>query len=152
MTSKLKLELLWWLLTAIIVVAVLVPIFLKIEDYPFYFMNVIFVVVFLTFGRYIFLLKHTFLAHRRYLMVAIILVSPILISYLISNINFFQTYLDEEGMDAIVGHLPFGERNGMIGYIRNELLLFGVGSVITAIVLPFRLVLSLWRSYNGTKV
>lgn len=152
MTPKLKLELLCWVLTVVIAAAVLLPIWLKIEDYPFWASNVLFIFIFITFSRYIFLLKHTFIAHRPYIKTGIILVSAIIIAYLINEINFFQTYLDEEGLDAIVGHLPFSERNGMAGYIRNQLLLFGVGSVMTAFILPLRLVLSLWRGHNRDTV
>lgn len=146
--QKLKLELLWWLLTFIIVIAVLFPIFYKLPTYPFTAVNVIFILIFITFIRYVFSLPNTFLAHYQFVKVGIILVCPIIIFYLISQVNYFQTFMDEEGMDALVGSLPYDERNDMASYIRNELLLFGVGSIVSAIFLPLRLVLSIWRGYN----
>ena len=148
MQKKLQLELLWGLLSLIVVIAVLFPIFYKLDHYPFTSINVIFILVFITFTRYVFLLRDTFLASLQYVKIAIILLSPIIIFYLINEINYFQTFMDEEGMDALVGNLAYDERNDMANYIKNELLLFGVGSIVSALFLPLRLVLSVWRGYN----
>jgi hypothetical protein len=62
--SKLKgrLELIWWTFTILAVVAVLLPIRLQTQGYPFYLANAIYVVIFITFSRYAFFLKHTFIA------------------------------------------------------------------------------------------
>ncbi|MEL7021241.1 MAG: hypothetical protein AAGK47_06520 [Bacteroidota bacterium] len=148
MDKRISLELYWWLFTAIIGIAILLPILYKVPNYLFLLPNIIFIVAFVTFARYIFLLKHTFLAHQQRLKIAIVLVSAIVIFYLISQINAFQTFLDEEGPDILVNHLPVSEQQSMANYIRSEYLFFGVGSVIAAAILPFRLIISVWRSYN----
>ena len=67
---------------------------------------------------------------------------------LVNQINLFQTFLDENGFEGLVGDLPFGKRENMAKFIRAEMLFFGVGSVISAIILPFRLVISVWRTRN----
>jgi hypothetical protein len=36
----------------------------------------------------------------------------------------------------------------MTQYIRSEFLFFGVGSVIVSILLPFRMIISVWRTKN----
>ena len=148
MDKRISLELYWWLFTLIIVVAILFPILNKLPDYPFLLPNIVFIVTFITFTRYMFLLEHTFLAYQQRLKVAIILVSAIIIFYLISEINTFQTFLDEEGPDTLVNTLPTSQQRSMASYIRSEYLFFGVGSVIAAVVLPFRLMISIWRNYN----
>ncbi|MFK7934797.1 MAG: hypothetical protein AB8G22_14905 [Saprospiraceae bacterium] len=147
MDKRISLEFYWWIFTAIIAVAILFPILNKIPDYPFLIPNVVFIVAFVTFTRFIFLLEHTFIAHQQYLKIAIVLVSLIVIFYLINQINIFQTFLDEEGPDVLVKHLSAGQQS-MANYIRSEYLFFGVGSVIAVIILPFRLIVSIWRSYN----
>lgn len=141
-------ELIWWLITAILVAAILYPILKYTNDYPFLSLNIIYIIVFVTFSRYIFLLRYTVLANAHLVKVAIILVSIPIIAYLIGGINFFQTYIDENGMDSFLSQGSVLSQEQIGSFIRNELILFGVGSVMAAIVLPFRLVVSLWRWKN----
>lgn len=145
---SLKMELIWWLVTAILVAAILYPILQYTNDYPFLSLNIIYIVVFVTFSRHIFLLRYTILANAHLVKVAIILLSVPIIAYLIGGINFFQTYIDENGMDSFLSSSSALSQEQIGSFIRNELILFGVGSVIAAILLPFRLVISLWRWKN----
>ena len=152
MSATLKLELYWWLFTIIVAIAVLVPIYQRLPDYPFYTSNILHIVLFVTFTRYAFLLPHTFLA-RRQLWKGIVFVLCLFVLFrIIENINFFQTWLDEEGTDALVGHLAFDQRKSMIDYVRSEYLLFGVGSAIATVFLQLRLIVSAWRFHNYGKV
>lgn len=149
MNKKLKLELSWWLITLLIVLGVLLPIYMSIATtYPFYFINVVYIVVFVTLARYIFLLKYTFLAERQRLKLIIFFLCIPLVFYLIQELNYFQTFLDEEGFEAVVGSLSLQSQDSMVKYIRNEMLLFAVGGVISGIVLPIRLMISIWRLRN----
>jgi hypothetical protein len=70
------------------------------------------------------------------------------IFYLVSNINYFQTYLDEQGVLSFMAHLDPEDIDRLSQYIHSELLLFSVGSVIVSALLPFRLIQSVWRQYN----
>ena len=148
MDKRVLLELIWWLITAILLIGVLLPIYTNVPNYPFYFINAIYIITFITLTRYIFLLKHTFLAKRQRIKLILIFLCIPFVFYLGQELNYFQTFLDEEGLDAVVGALPFLDRAGMIQYIRNEMILFGVGSIICGIVLPFRLMISIWRIRN----
>ena len=146
---SLVLEIVWWIFTLLLVAGVLYPIYSKANaTYPFYKSTILFVVVFVTFTRYIFLLKHTFLAHFEKLKLAIILFSAITIFLLVNELNFFQTHLDEKGIGSFLGHLSLPEQDSLGAYIRNVLLFFGAGSIIAAIVLPLRLVVSIWLGRN----
>ena len=145
---NIRLEIIWWIFTLILIAGVLYPILAKIDDYPFLLINIIFIIVFVTFTRYIFLLKHTFLAKQQIIKIGIILISIPVIFMLINQINVFQTFLDENGIEGIVGDLPFGKREQIAKFIRAEMLFFGVGSVIGSIILPFRLLISVWRTRN----
>ncbi len=144
-----RLELVWWLITAIIVAIILGPILYKLPDYQFLWPNLVFILVMVTFTRYIFFLKYTFLATWRNIKVAIIFLCIFIAFLLVQEINLFQTFLDENGVEAIVGSLPRTEQGSMMKFIKSEMLLFGVGAVITCGVLPLRLVVSIWRRWNG---
>lgn len=148
MDKKLQLELIFWLFTIIIGIAVLIPVYNNIPDYPFWVQNIVFIITSITVTRYIFLLKHTFIAKRQLVKVALIFLFIPIIFYLIQGMNYFQTYLDEEGIDALVGHLPYESRDNIFKYMRSELLLFGTMAVISSILFPLRLILSIWRTHN----
>lgn len=144
-----KLELIWWVLTAIIAIGILYPIYNKVEfNFPFYRSNLLFIIVFITFTRLIFLLKHSFLADWEKLKIAMIVITPILLFYLVNELNYFQTFLDEKGVENFLAQMSIPERESMRKYITAEMLLFGVGSLVAAVVLPFRLLISIWRARN----
>ncbi|MDX1667380.1 MAG: hypothetical protein R3350_09125 [Saprospiraceae bacterium] len=146
-----KLELIWWIFTALLTLGVLLPILSSLSDYRFLYTNILYVVAFVTLTRYSFQLKYTFLAKRQYLKLVLAYLALPFVFYLVQELNYFQTFLDERGMDALVGELPAGERKGMAAYIRSEMLLFGVGSIISSVVFPVRLVISYWRYRNRGK-
>jgi hypothetical protein len=79
--------------------------------------------------------------------VLVFLSIPIIFN-LINNLNYFVTYLDEFSYEAFLGHLGANTRNSLETYIKSEMLLFSVGSIIAAILFPFRLIVSLWRQRN----
>jgi hypothetical protein len=147
-TSKLKIgfELLWWALTLIVLVAVLLPVYFSTVGFPFWTTNIIFIIAFITFTRYIFLLKHTFLAKQQAIKVILFFLCFPFAFYFIQELNSFQTFLDEQGATAIVGNIP--NVATMMTYVRSEFLLFGVGSIIASIIFPFRIILSVWRNRN----
>ncbi|MEM6317825.1 MAG: hypothetical protein AAF960_09145 [Bacteroidota bacterium] len=143
------LELVWWVLTAVVVLGVLYPILTKVGDsYPFYQSNILFIVVFITFTRLIFLLKHSFLVNWEKIKIGLIMVTPVLLFYLVNEINYFQTFLDEKGVENFLAQMSIPDREALRKYITAEMLLFGTGSLIAVVVLPIRLLLSIWRLRN----
>lgn len=143
-----RFELLWWFLTVLVAVGVLLPVFTLSTGFPFYADNLIFIVAFITLSRYIFLLPHTFLAGRQYLKITLFFLSIPFIFFLVQQLNGFQTYMDENGQEALVGELSYEKTNAIAGYIRSEMLLFGVGSIISAVLFPIRMLISVWRRKN----
>lgn len=93
-------------------------------------------------------MKYTFLAKKQLLKIALVFLSVPLIFNLVNNLNYFITLIDENSYAPFLGHLTDGQRVKMEVYIRTEMLLFGVGSIISAFLLPFRLVQSVWRQRN----
>lgn len=149
--QKLRLELLWWLLTALLLVLVLSPVYLYTETYPFWRTNIIYILTFVTVTRYLFLLGTTFLAKLQWVKVALIFVAIPAIFMLIQEMNRFQLFLDYNEPEDLVGLIPVQTSLAMVRYIRSEFILFGVGSVIALVVLPFRMVISVWRYRNTGK-
>ncbi|MCB0549381.1 MAG: hypothetical protein KDD19_17525 [Phaeodactylibacter sp.] len=148
MNRKALLEILFWVFTAVVALAVLFPILNELEGYPFLFTNIVYIVTAITVTRYLFLLPHTFIARNQPLKVILVFLCIPFVFYLIQELNHFQVFLDEEGMDALVGNLPYQRRNNMADYIRSEILLFGTSSIISSVAFPFRLVVSVWRTRN----
>jgi len=142
------LEFIFWIVTAIIAVAVLYPIISVVENYLFLIPNIIFIVVLLTCTRYIFLLKHTWLAKLQVVKTALIFASIWAVFLLIEQLGKFQSFIDEEGPEALVGDLPLDQMASIVGYIKSEMLFFGVGSIIAVIVLSGRLMKSIWNYRN----
>ena len=148
MNRKALLEILFWAFTALVAAIVLLPIINEVEGYPFYFINVVYIVTAITVTRYLFLLPHTFLAHRQVLKIALVFLCIPFVFYLIQELNHFQVFIDEEGLDALVGNLPYRRRNNMVDYIRSQMILFATGSIISSVAFPFRLIVSVWRTRN----
>ena len=146
--TKARLETIWWAFTLLLAVLILLPIYMKIPEYPFYGYNLLYILVAITATRYLFLLRLTFLARKQVLKIVVIFLVVPLIFLMIEGINLFQTFLDEQGPDVMVNHLNAESRQGIRTYIRSEMLLFGVWAVIAAALLPIRMIISIWKQSN----
>ena len=144
----LRMELIWWIFTAVFTFAILFPIINTIGDYPFLFPNILFIVIFITFARYIFLLKHTFLANRQILKVIIFFLCLPLFAYLVNELISVRTFLDEQGIEVLVKKLEYEKHWGFANYVKTEMYFFGAASLVVTALLPFRLLLSVWRNRN----
>lgn len=147
MSKTLLTELFWWIVTAFITLIVLFPIISE-GSYRFLWSNVFLVVAFLTVTRYIFLLPQTFLSKIEWLKGAVILFAPVLIFLLIQEINRFQTFLDESEWVKVISGGAAAQKPGLSKYIYTEMLFFGVAGVMATLLLPFRMVVSIWRVRN----
>jgi hypothetical protein len=151
--KSLQLEFFWWIFTGIMAFLVVVPILLNVKGYPFLWSNIIYVITFITLTRYIFLLKYTWLAYRETFKIIFFFLCIPLLFFAIQEINLFQTYLDENGIEALVGRqFPYDRRAALGKYVHSEMLLFGVGTVITGVIFPIRLLISIWRGRNTNKI
>lgn len=142
------LEVAWWIATFLLCLLILFPILQQTNRYPFVTINVIFILVFTTLFRYIFLWKYNVFARRQYLKITLVFLCIPLAFNMVNNLNYFITHLDDFGHEAYLGHLNPEIRNNLVIYIRSEMLLFGVGSIITSFIFPFRLLISVWRQRN----
>ncbi len=148
----LSLELVWWIVTFIVLGAVLYPIISNVDDYPFLIQNIVFIIAFITLTRHLFFLKHSLIAKKQLVKIALIFLSIPFIFFLIYQLNLFQTYLDEKSMDEFMTGMNFTNKPWLIRFIRTEMLFFGVGSIITAVFFPIRMLISIWRTKNRDSV
>lgn len=149
---KIIAELLWWIFTAVVVILVLFPVWKNTIDFPFYVENAMLVIVFITFTRYIFFLPISFIARLKWIKVFIILSVVLFCFILATALGDFRNYMDEKGLQTLVTHLHVTRQTSVMTYIKNEMIFFGTGSIITAILLTFRLIISLWRMRNSGRV
>lgn len=149
---SIQLEILFWLFTAVVVVAFAYPILKTGAEFPFYVMLALFITVFITLTRYIFMLKFTFLSHRKWVKAGIIAVSVPFVFFLISQLNAFQTFYNEHGLDQFFRFMPLVERIDLQNYIRTLMTFFGTASIVAAIIFPFRMMISIWRNFNKDTV
>ena len=147
-TLLVLLELLWWTVTVIVVVASQYPIHKAMHVWPYEVWNIVFIVVLITLARYTFLLKHTFLARQQVIKTVLIQLMFPLIFILIDGLNDFLTFIEEKTWDPLTGHLPAADKKSIEQYIWAEMLFFGAGSIISVPVFAARLLLSIWRTHN----
>ena len=145
---KVWLELIWWLITALIIFLVLYPIHQAMYVWPFQTRNIISILVVVTLTRYVFLFPHTFVARQQIWKIALILLMFPLTFAMISSLNGFMTYIEEQTWDALTGHLPTDAKRNIETYIWTEMIFFGAGSVLTPALFAIRLFLSVWRQHN----
>ncbi|MBK9013250.1 MAG: hypothetical protein IPM82_03785 [Saprospiraceae bacterium] len=144
----LRLELIWWVITAILLVALIYPIYSNSQNFPFFTANTVFILVFITLTRHIFLLKHTLLRHLQWAKVALLVLCIPLFIYIIRELHTFETFADEIGIQSLFVQLPEKSQSRMVEYTKAEFLFFGIGSLISVVIFPFRMLISFWRTHN----
>jgi len=152
MKKKLKLllslEIVWWLATALILFGTLYPILAVVDDFPFFWPNILSIITLITLGRHIFLLRFSFLANLKSFKIVLFFLSIPFVFFLFSQLHAFRIYTDEVGLQKLLSELPYAEQGKMIPYIKNEFIFFGVGAIISAVIFPFRMLMSVWRMIN----
>ena len=150
---RLRIEILAWVLALALAALVVFPLWQYFTDLTFISANFIFVLVFLTFTRYLFLLPYSLLAQAQVLKFILIFLCLPLIFYEINYINAFQIFLDDDGLQGFdqyfKAHVPEEDKMTIIKYVSREYLFFGISAVIVTILLPFRLLRSFWLVYNN---
>ena len=148
MKNKIYLELVSILITLVLLVLILFPIAEYYGDgYRFYTSNILFIIVFLTYTRYIFLLKYTFLAELKWFKVVLVFLSIPLILYGVDRLLEFQSYLDEVGFVDISDN-DIDKASKMATYTKSQYVFFNSAALIVLVIMPFRMIMSVWRIVN----
>lgn len=140
----------WWIFTILVIVIILMPIY-KItgNDYPYYVPNAIFIAVFITFTRWIFFLRHTFFAKMRWVKLLLIFLPIPIFFYAMDVLYDFQNLLDATGFELVLKGVDTDLYIKMLRYIQYQFIFFGSATMIVLILLPIRMLISIWRVYNN---
>lgn len=150
--ARRQFEVMWWMFTLALLAGVLAPILVSLESYPFLIPNAVFIVATMVFIRWLFLLRYSWFARNLWIkLILMFLCFPILF-YLLDQLGQFRSYLDEYGLQDLMGDLSFEESNRLISFIRFEMLLFGISSILGVVLLGFRMLISIWRVHNRKTV
>ena len=142
-------EVIWLMITVLVIMLFLLPIYSSVGlTYPFYFENSMVIFIAITFARYIFLLKHHWLTLSNYIKGIFMFVSIPVFIYLMDVLYDFQALYDEQGIGSIMDHLSFKSQKTMGLYIRSQMIFFWVTAFITNAMMPFRMLISIWRKVN----
>lgn len=146
--TKIRLELLWWLFTALIVVIVYLPLYINEIDFPYKIYNWAFIILAITITRLIFQLKHSFIAFNLVLKLLLMFLSVVVLMQAYRGISLLNIFNDENGYYYMFEHLPLEERYKMAAYVNWQYFLFGIAASIASIIFPFRLLISIFRVKN----
>ena len=150
--NKILLEAIWWLVTAVIVTIIMYPIWTNFPAYKFNMMNIINIVVFITFSRYTFFLKYTFLATLQKAKIAFVLFTIAIVTTLMTQIQSFNVWIDGGDPDILLESVGRTDmREPLLNYIKSEYVFFVVAAIVSALFLSGRLLVSVWRLRNRGK-
>ncbi len=153
MNSKLSFTLIAWLITALLVLLIMLPIYSQIGlDFPFYFENIIFIIIFATFTRWIFMMKFHWFSHNTKVKAVLVFAVIPLILLVVDSLWDFQRFMDEDGIYSIMDALPASRQSGLAQYIKTEMTLFWAGAFISSILLPLRMIASIWTQRHRGRV
>lgn len=149
MNNKLSLEIIWWITTLIVTAIIILPIYLAIgTDYLFYIENIVAIVIFITLSRWILMLRHTLFGWNKKIKVFILFAMIPLFFICYDNLVDFQSFIDEQDIYSMLNILSTAEKPKLAKYIRYEYLFFGTGAMICIVIIPFRMVISIWKQVN----
>jgi len=142
-------EALWLLISLILIVIILIPIYSRIEmNYPFYKINAIIIFIAITFTRYLFLLKHHWVAKSNWIKAIFMLIPIPVFIFLLDSFYDFQALYDDQGISSIMEELSFKSQKNLGLYIRTQMIFFWVAAFLSNGLMPFRMLVSIWKRVN----
>jgi len=150
--TKLNLAGLWILAMLLLPVISLWPIYSNELDYPFYLNNFVFILTPIFFLRYIFFIKFTFIENTLIPKILFIPLAIVLIIYSYRGFNEFVNFYNDNGIFYSLEKFDLKKQDFLSTYINRQYIFFAVLSMIVSIIMPFRMLISVWRVYNkGTE-
>ena len=149
MDKKMQLEILWWMITAIVIVMVMFPIWAAVgTDFQYHTSNILAIFILITYSRLIFVLRHSHMARNTAIKLFFIILSIPLFVYFTDRLNDFKIFVDDNGYSSLLPSQIRETESNITHYIRYEYIFFSVSALIVVIMLPFRMLVSIWRTRN----
>lgn len=133
-------EILLWLIVAVATFMIIYPVYQNTYNFPFLWVNTLFVVLALTFSRWIFFWRITPYENTMWVIVILVCIQPLLLFILIRLFGDFRLYLDEKGLFPVLTQQSMEESMRWAKIIKMEMIAFSVFVIISAITLFFRLI------------
>jgi hypothetical protein len=142
------LEWVYWLITGLLAVLLLLPIYQNVENYPFYTYNLLFIFTFFTLTRYIFLLQHSPFVYHKITKLFLAAISIPLAFILFQGFYEYEAAINEYGPEDYFQFKSGAQPPQIIKYINSEMVLFGVSAIFVTLLTPFRMLISIWKTKN----
>lgn len=146
--TKIRLELLWWLFTMLVVVIVYLPLYINEIDFPFKYYNWAFIVLSISITRFIFQLKHSFIAYNLVLKMLLMFLSVVVFMQAYRGIGLMNIFNNERGYFHLFEHLPLEKRYDIAAYVNWQYFMFAIATAVASVLFPIRLLISIFRVYN----
>lgn len=118
------------------------------DKFIFFVENTVAIVVFLSFTKYIFLLRFSPFARNKWVKFSAIFLCIPLMMYLVGSLYDFQKFVDEEGIASVLLHTEDMSYYQFGKFIRFQFVFFATGAIVVTALLPIRMIISFWRTYN----
>lgn len=142
-------EILWILIAAVLALAVLAPPILSVGEFLYQYENALIVFGFITVLRLLFFHRQApWLGPKPAKGALCIAMIPVIL-FTILTINNVQTFVDANGFAALFGGIETDQITQWGRYLRNEVIFFGAGLLICAVILPVVLIIEVWRQVKG---
>lgn len=146
--TKLITSILWVIFTILLIAIVLWQIYSNNIDFPFYYNNILFIAVLMFFLRCIFFIKYSFIENTIFPKLLIMPLGIFMAIYLYMALNDFIDYYQSNGIYFSVKQFPLEKQYFLGSYIKNEFIFFGVAAFVASAIIPFRMLISVWRVHN----
>ncbi|MBK7094135.1 MAG: hypothetical protein IPH57_03375 [Saprospiraceae bacterium] len=150
--TKLNFAGLWLLVLLLLPALVLWPVYSNDIDFPFYAHNILIITAPVFFLRYIFFIKYSFI-EKTIIPKLIIMPVPLILgiySYVI--LNDFIGFYNNNGIYYSLESFSLDKQEFLGNYLFRQFIFFGAFTIITCLIIPFRMLISVWRVYNkGTE-
>jgi len=95
MDKKIQLEIIWWSITAVVIVLVMFPIWTEVgTNFRYNNSNILAIFIFLVYTRLLFVLRHTYIAKNAFMKIFFVILSIPLFVYFMDRINAFHSEID----------------------------------------------------------
>lgn len=142
-------EVLWLLISIILITIIVLPIYWHNVDFQYWALLIGSFMILIYFLRLIFLLKFTFIKDNIWIQAIIILSCLPLFFIVYNSMHGFQAHLDHGDLNNILDGYGLDTRRFLYNYIRNAVLFGAIGAILTILILPFRMLISIWKLFKN---
>ncbi len=138
-----------FVLTFIVVVMCMLPMYFYELDYPFAGDHLLFAILSVWLTFHVFALRNSPLNKNLYIKIALIPIMIFLFFYLLRKFNGFMTYADETGLNPLLQNLSVQDLHFVRRYIMIAFQLVALTTLLATAILPVVFLRSVWRDVNN---